>query len=195
MAKDIIGKYWDTTCKEQRVFSDSGNALNDEKSKLADIQAKEIGFKYCGSCWKYLANLCPSRLISVWRSLQILEFDRLSWKRRSFRGVDDIEEILDNFLNHQYPGQFLTRLTYYSSQNWTTLDTKNLRSFVHSRSGRALHLAHFYLLKRNLIFGAIQEDYQRVITRMRRPEIKFSMSLRSTMTMHHGQIGFVVSEV
>lgn len=115
-------------------------------------------------------------LISVWRSLQILEFDRSSWKRRNFRGVDDIEEVLNNFLNHQYPGQFLTRLTYYSSQNWTALDTKYLRSFVHSRSGRALHLAHFYLLKKNLIFEAIQEDYQRVITRMRSPEIKFSVA-------------------
>lgn len=62
-------------------------------------------------------------------------------KQAQLRGVDDIKETLNSFLNQQYPDDFLTRLACFSEPKLAVLDIENLRSIVMSKSGRALHLA------------------------------------------------------
>lgn len=141
IAKAIIDKYCDTIFEGQRGCSRFDCALNDAESKLADIWAKKIGLETLRGL---LSIIATPLFKSVEKLLKIkTDFDTrpIESKEVQLRGGDEIKEVLNNFLSQKYPDEYLTRLACYSETKLAALDIKNLRNFIDSRSGRALHLA------------------------------------------------------
>lgn len=140
MAKAIIGEYCAAIFKKQQKCSGFNTALNGTRSKLADIWAKKIGLKTLEG----LIDMIGTPLFeSVKKFLGIITgFDTMPVELREeqFQDVDDIKDVLNKFLNQQYPDWFLTRLACYSVPRLVPLDIEHLRIFVNSETDRALHL-------------------------------------------------------
>ena len=140
MAKAIISKYCDAIFKKQRKCSGFDHALNDAESKLADIWAKKIGLR---TLQGLLSIIGTPLFESVEKLLGIIaDFGArpVEPREEQLRDVDDIKDILNKFLNQQYPDGVLTRLARYSVPRLAQLDIEDLRIFVNSKTGRALHL-------------------------------------------------------
>ena len=142
MAKLIIGKYCDATFRKQRSYSDFDRVLNDAESKLADIWAKKIGLR----TMQELLSIIGTPLFESVEKFQgiIADYAKrpalLEPREEQLRDVNGIKDILNKFLNLQYPDWYLTRLACYSMPKLARLDIENLRIFVNSKTGHALNL-------------------------------------------------------
>lgn len=162
LAKAIIGKYCDAIFRGQLKCSGFNLALNDAESKLADIWAKKIGLE---TLQELLSIIATPLFKSVEKFLRIIaDFGNRPVEPNEAwpRDVDDIKDILNKFLNAVYPDGYLTRLACYSAPKLTGFDIENLRIFVNSKTGRALHFGKCSFAEEERI---IWVDFNKAINR------------------------------
>ncbi|KAJ6116146.1 hypothetical protein N7523_005586 [Penicillium sp. IBT 18751x] len=163
MAKAIIENYRDASFTWQRKCSGFQPALDEAESKSANLWAKRIGLETLQG----LLSIIPTPMFKSVEKLQriLAGFDKelVDPNALRLRDVDDVQDILNKFLNRQYPDDLLTRLACYSAPKLAAIEIKHLQKFVNSKTGRAFHLGKCAFAREEQI---IWLDFNRAITRI-----------------------------